>query len=80
MDNSFMVVAGFSFEKIVETDFGKTFLLVIDLKDEKQQAQFVLNGNELLEKVSTFSDKVRYDKLRQVLATNEEEIKEELNA
>ena len=80
MDNSFMVVAGFFFEKIVKSDFGKPFLRVIDLKNEEQRAQYVVLENEFLEKVSTFSDKTRYDKLQQLLVTNAEEIREEFNA
>ena len=80
MDNSFMIVAGFSFEKVEMSSFGKPYLLVIDLKNEEQQTQYVVSEDDILEKVSTFSEKARYDKLKQVIATNKTEILEEFNA
>ncbi|MCL2168447.1 MAG: hypothetical protein FWB74_00305 [Defluviitaleaceae bacterium] len=80
MDEPFMIVAGFSFENVKDSDFGKPFLYVVDLKDEQQRAQFIFENGNLVEKVSTFSDIKRQDKLNQILAINFDEIRGEFSA
>jgi len=80
MDKSFMIVAGFSFEKVEVSKFGKPYLLVVDLKNEDQQAQYVVSVEGVVERVSTFTDSDRREKLQQVIATNTTEILEEFDA
>jgi len=80
MDKSFMIVAGFSFERVEESKFGKPYLLVIDLKNEEQQAQYVVSPEGIVERVSTFTDPGRRGKLQQVIETNTTEILEEFDA
>ena len=80
MDNAFMIVAGFAFEKVNTPTFGKPYIFITDLKNQQQRAQLILENGQLIEKVSTFSDALRQNKLTQVIALNQEEIRGELSA
>lgn len=78
-DRADLVMNSFAFEFVFDEDFGKRKILVTDCLDENNKAVFFAQGNDLTEKVSGFSDEIRYKELKDVIAINKELILEEFN-
>jgi len=76
-DRASIVMDSFAFEIGENEEFGKKIIMVTDCLEESNKAVFFVIGDELIEKVSGFSDDFRYKELKDVVKVNTELILEE---